>query len=130
MADVDAYDIALNALKNVRDSVSTSARAWGLSPKVNLKMATVSIQTEINNSVAQLRGLKNLDLTTRNILNDLAARLEVFKSNLLYGRQTQPIVNAAELLSAWDTTLQNLLSEIAKQAPQVRRLPLYVELAA
>jgi hypothetical protein len=129
MANEEAYQIALNGLKRVWDAVSRSATSWAKNPKMNLGVATTNVQTDINKAVAQIKGLTGLEKPAKTIIDDIAIRLEAFKSNLTFGKETQPIVNAAELLDVWNRAAESMLNDIAARAPEVARLPIYIELS-
>ncbi len=123
------YQIALDALNNVWTRLSSSADDWKANPKLRLSIATTPVQTAINGAVKDISqgagALGREDKQAKNLLEDIAARLEAFKAEL---SRTGEIRNATELVEVWKRAVQSIIDDVLSVAPEVESTATYVKL--
>ncbi len=123
-----AYEVTLNLLNSVWDSILSSAVIWKRSPQMNLRMATATAQNAINDAIEGIRGSAAelpVGSSDQDILEDIAVRLEAFKSVLASARGMAPIENADQLVSSWRIAMDRIVNNLTSRSCDIAKIPAF-----
>lgn len=122
---LQAYQLTLDSLNTIWGSISSAADSWSRSPKMRPNLATRSVQAAIDKAIKDVTQnigtLDTFEKKARNLLADIAVRLENFSKALL----SEDVSNSIELVRSWKKTVENIIDDIAAQSPEIIRTPLY-----
>ena len=125
-----SYQVALDSLNNVWDTISDSVDIWRESPKMTLKQVTTPVQRAATTAVKEIRVIEKqlapAEAVAQSIMDVIAARLEAFSGIL--AMKDASILSAEELIKVWRRSVVKILKDVAEQAPEIKNVKTYIAL--
>ncbi len=125
-----AYQVSLDSLNNVWDTISDSADVWRESQRLELKQVTVPVQKAIATAVKVVRQnekqLAAAETVAQAVLDVIAARLDAFGKTL--SMEAASILSAEELIKVWRRSVFKIIQDVAKQSPDIKKIGAYTAL--
>ena len=113
------YDATLNSLSTVWAAVSKAADSWTKNPSMASAQAMLSVKSMLTMASDDIRAvmteLSSAERKAKTTVEDIAIRLDAYKKALA------GVTSGEELVETWKRSVQGMLDDMMKHAPEVLR---------